>query len=1098
MIDDGTLTIQAPLQVTNTDEQRDHNNGNTTELPETLPPAVEPLPTPTWDECPDSTAAHVWSGALAAPRFALDFESLGELAARGGKFTDNQIALDAGRDGLAARVISGAVSVPFRDAVNLDRGTLGLWIGTGDWYPQLPQQIVLLGTENPLVKGAATGADLFLRLTTPAPTAATPTPAAQLLFSAGGANAAQNGNIVIPVNTWGPGEWHHVAISWEHAGTGQAFTLFVDGLPTGAMTAAVPFDTATAPQFLYLASTGRTGWKTTHPGTVQLDQLRSYDTPLGANVLRAWVMASIDNGATVRSDRLQLLVARALDGFGLLGLDDLKQQRTLTTQLPSRLLWQLALQTDGKPTTPIYRLTNLAAGLAQLQCRQQSDGRALELTWHHVPLPATGATDAPRATVDVVTTFMAGTDGIDGKIRVDAAHAGPWQVRSVQFPVGVAVAPLGAASQNELVLTGTGLGQLVRNPFVQPAQRLAVAATATPKGRWSWQSVYPSTHQPLPWWGLYNAQIPTGGVFVGIDDSDGAIKTFRYQHLLEPWLSTLWNNLANRPVAQALLSQPLWHGWRVDVEHPVAYGTAQTTYAPTWRAHFGIVDGDWFAFAQHYRARVLAQAPPWLATGPLATRADFAPWWQQIGVIQSSTTADTIKQLATSAATPTDGNLILWHATSWQDNTAVQTNDMPANHSTKVQWGEQLKTAHALGARTALYYWPTVADILQDDVNPSGAFAQWLQQQEGGGAAVQNSAGTFLAADSAPLAAPTAFGTPPQLHAMMCPAAPAWRTHLQQAEIDALTAAMLAGGGVDALYLDVIGATPLICHATTHEHAPGDPTGHTAGYRTALQQLRDTASAVQPTLGLYTEGFAETLIDQLDGMLVENQPWWERIVPITTAVYHDYTQPIGRMLWGPSHTLDIMTAWQTQVLVRGGLPGFGNVINSNSTKDRAIRAHLLQLGRLRRSATAALLYGTMLAPPVLYDAGSAPAGTALQVTPIATVPNTPISTRAVPLYEPTTTCTADIPCSTTLPTVDSSAWRQPDGSITIVLGSLELADSGAPRNVALSLSALRALAPNVQTLTVLNSATPQTLSLDTTANIMITLPRQSIALLRME
>lgn len=127
------------------------------------------------------------------------------------------------------------------------------------------------------------------------------------------------------------------------------------------------------------------------------------------------------------------------------------------------------------------------------------------------------------------------------------------------------------------------------------------------------------------------------------------------------------------------------------------------------------------------------------------------------------------------------------------------------------------------------------------------------------------------------------------LHAVMCPAAPAWRQRLY-GNIE-----YLASQGVDAVYHDQLPcSTPFACEAENHGHAPGAADcwlaqGHWLTYGRVMGELR----AKYPNLAHTGEDASDAFLRCLDGFMT-----WRfgrtGHVPLFQSVYAPRVQFVGR------------------------------------------------------------------------------------------------------------------------------------------------------------------------------------------------------------
>ena len=115
-----------------------------------------------------------------------------------------------------------------------------------------------------------------------------------------------------------------------------------------------------------------------------------------------------------------------------------------------------------------------------------------------------------------------------------------------------------------------------------------------------------------------------------------------------------------------------------------------------------------------------------------------------------------------------------------------------------------------------------------------------------------------------------------------CPHSQAWQDCIARTRAAITDSTGQASGGI---YLDMLAATePLLCWATDHGHAPGDPYAWQDGIR---ELLRRTAGAIM------VEGSAEVYLDSVDYMLMHLYTDQSDAVPLWTSVYGDQAHAVG-------------------------------------------------------------------------------------------------------------------------------------------------------------------------------------------------------------
>jgi hypothetical protein len=115
-----------------------------------------------------------------------------------------------------------------------------------------------------------------------------------------------------------------------------------------------------------------------------------------------------------------------------------------------------------------------------------------------------------------------------------------------------------------------------------------------------------------------------------------------------------------------------------------------------------------------------------------------------------------------------------------------------------------------------------------------------------------------------------------------CPHTDAWQNCILRARAAITDSTGQASGGV---YLDMLAATePLLCWATDHGHAPGDPYAWQRGIRALLHGAGGA---------IMVEGSAEVYLDRVDYMLMHLYTDQSDTVPLWTSVYGDQAYAVG-------------------------------------------------------------------------------------------------------------------------------------------------------------------------------------------------------------
>lgn len=340
----------------------------------------------------------------------------------------------------------------------------------------------------------------------------------------------------------------------------------------------------------------------------------------------------------------------------------------------------------------------------------------------------------------------------------------------------------------------------------------------------------------------------------------------------------------------------------------------------------GVYKGNWLAGCKMYRQWAIKEAP-WTRKGPLATRKD---------------TPASIK------------NLGLWMRADGTREEVVP-NMLKALDLFQVPLGVHWYNWHEIGFDTQYpNYFPY-----------KGGFPQGVRELTNKGILVmpyingrlwdssldsfKNTAIKWCTKDS--------HGEPyievynPQVrHAVMCPFTKFW-----QDKVNEITARLMDECGVNAIYIDQIGAAgPALCFDRSHGHPLGGGSYWVDGYRELLQRVKQKAGG---KVAITTENNTECYMDGVDAFLIWN-PRNPNEIPMMTAVYSGYTIYFS----SPTHGLlddDSFAMLEGRDFLWGcqlGWMGFELLEQGYRKKAEFLR----ELAKYRLLALKYLLYGELL------------------------------------------------------------------------------------------------------------------------------------------
>lgn len=348
--------------------------------------------------------------------------------------------------------------------------------------------------------------------------------------------------------------------------------------------------------------------------------------------------------------------------------------------------------------------------------------------------------------------------------------------------------------------------------------------------------------------------------------------------------------------------------------------------APDYPVVIAAYRGDWWEAARRYRAWATRQA--WAAKGPIRQRADYPQRFADLGfwMLMSGEPAGVASGMTEAARlfpdVPVGVHWYCWHRIPFD-------NSYPEYFPTKAGMAETTRELTGRGQTVMPYINARLWD--QDIPSFSGAF----------GAACKQPSGTNYV---------EVYGSGRNL-APMCPATRLWQEKVQE-----ICSRLLTDCGVNAIYLDQIGAAaPAACYDASHGHPLGGGRHWTDGYRALLRPIKAQAAAAGAALT--TENTAEPYMDTIDGYLAWS-PRNQEDVPLLPAVYSGYTVYFTSPQ-SPKDSLDAFCAAQGRDFLWGCQLGWNDAWILRE-EHREKQQFQLALCRHRLAAQAFLVYGQLV------------------------------------------------------------------------------------------------------------------------------------------
>jgi hypothetical protein len=459
------------------------------------------------------------------------------------------------------------------------------------------------------------------------------------------------------------------------------------------------------------------------------------------------------------------------------------------------------------------------------------------LVWRHVPIPQGGSLSAE------VTGRLEPGSGLlllEARWRLESERFAIW---NACLPFWPALKPAGYAPDAWHLALPLETGELVRSPC--HAERLKENPFREQFGGEpdSWRT-WPSSGSSLQ---MSAVLAPRACLYLAAHDTAG----FRKRTFFTP-----------APGGEALVV-------RMEHEPPLA-GAGVRDYALPYPIALGAFPGGWYAAATAYRDWV--KTAPWSA--PHARRP-LTPWfrdtvlWWQVWLHEDADLPRLAEELVESARrfpVPSAIHLYGWHQHPFD---TLYPDYVPARPGVR----EWIGAVQAAGLRVMPYINGRICD---PNSRVGRAAEPWAVQD----------AGRML-----PLRRRTyrvEHWPARQRLWPMCPATAFW----QDAMAD-VCAAIVRELGVDAIYLDQLTCAPALrCLAENHGHLPGSGNFWFRGADTLMTRVRQACARVRPSMAFTSEGNAEFLAHQFDGLLV-----WGAIaddaIPMFSVVHSRHAIPFG-------------------------------------------------------------------------------------------------------------------------------------------------------------------------------------------------------------
>ncbi|MDD2711043.1 MAG: DUF6259 domain-containing protein [Verrucomicrobiae bacterium] len=463
----------------------------------------------------------------------------------------------------------------------------------------------------------------------------------------------------------------------------------------------------------------------------------------------------------------------------------------------------------------------------------------------------------------------------------------------------------------------------------------------------------------------------TGGLYIGQHDPNGGQKLFS--------VKAGWpDSAATFRVRHVLSETPLASG--PVMEYPCAIACYR---------------GNWISGAKIYRQWALNQSA-W-ATPPLSQNPATPSWFKELDIWcmdgcsdgQASLVVPRVKRFRESLGQPCALHWYCWHQNPFDQQ-------YPDFFPAKEGFTEGIRALQNAGVRVIPYINGHSYDRRSASWKVEGP-ESCTRQLDGSENTETFGANTL---------------------AVMCPAAPPFQRRIQ-----GVAERLLREQGVDGVYLDEIGNSPVVpCYNKKHGHPPGGGHWWTIALRQCLAGIREKLG---PNGILCTEGAADVCGGMIDGFLMCNSTS-DGLAPLYSAVYAGHHLCFGRYF--TRNDLNHPSAFTTKAVQMFHFGAQLGWLDPTLEKTQKTFQFLQKLAFFRKQLHPFLVYGELIEPPVGCQGSEN-----FSVTWKGYLPGVP-----------------DEPL--TFPSVMRSTWRSEDGRVAILLTNLR--DVPQPARLSLTVSDL--------------------------------------------
>ncbi len=369
------------------------------------------------------------------------------------------------------------------------------------------------------------------------------------------------------------------------------------------------------------------------------------------------------------------------------------------------------------------------------------------------------------------------------------------------------------------------------------------------------------------------------------------------------------------------------------ITYPRDMAVAGSDFAMDWNYAIGVYAGQWFEGCKIYREWAEVNAP-WMRKGKLRRRWDVPKSIQEIGLWMIGSwefngakgTPEEMNQPLLDAqeyfGVPLGLHWYNWHQIRFD-------NEYPHYFPPKEGFAERVAQLVKNNILTMPYYNCRIWDYDLPDFPKEWALKDYLGEPH-----------------------LEIYGTSSARLAPVCPG-----TEFMQKKVTLIADSLIHHYGVNAVYLDQGGSTPLECFDPGHGHPVGGGTYWVEGRRKTFEMVKETALRNGTGAAMTMEHFNEPYIDTMDGFLI----WVKRNgmeVPMNTAIYSGWTIFWSSPAWLNAGDRSFVMVqgrdfiWGTQ----NGWMGFDLFKPEHEKKV----AYLKKVGKYRELARKYLTYGELI------------------------------------------------------------------------------------------------------------------------------------------